>query len=180
LASAAPGLAFVPVEHWYDAPGLAELWARRVRDTLSRAGPGQVVIFTAHSVPETAGGGALGYRDEVDRTAELVAAAAGLEASTTPWRVAFQSAGRTEQPWLGPDLLSTLADVAASGHRGVVVCAVGFVADHLEILYDLDVEASAQAERLGIAFARTESLNADPLFLAALGGVVERAASGLP
>jgi protoporphyrin/coproporphyrin ferrochelatase len=178
LHDVAPGTAFVPVEHWFDAPGLAELWAQRVARSLAGAGPGQAVVFSAHAVPETEGGDALAYLHEVERTAQLVASAAGLGDRGIPWRVAFQSAGRTEQRWLGPDLLSTIDALAAGGHRGVVVCPVGFVADHLEILYDLDVEARARAERAGIAFARTESLNDDPRFLATLAGVVDRAAAG--
>ncbi len=90
--------------------------------------------------------------------------------------MAWQSAGRTPDPWLGPDLLSEIRRAAAEGATAVVVCPVGFVSDHLEILYDLDVEAAGVARDAGIAFARTESLNDDPRFLAALAGVVRAAA----
>jgi ferrochelatase len=134
-------------------------------------------VFTAHSVPEAADTDA--YREQVERTAALVAAAARLGQRGVPWRVAWQSAGRTEQSWIGPDLFSTLDAVAATDRRSVVVCPVGFVADHLEILYDLDVEARARAEALGLSFARTESLNADPAFLSVLAGAVSKAAASL-
>lgn len=179
LGDVAPGLPFAAVERFYDAPGLAELWAARVSDNISRAGADPVVVFSAHSVPDTPGGDAGAYRDEVERTAALVAEAAALEDRHVRWLVAFQSAGRTEQRWLGPDLLTTIDTLAARGHRSVVVCPVGFVADHLEILYDLDIEARSRAERAGVAFARTASLNDDARFLAALGGVVARAAADL-
>lgn len=86
--------------------------------------------------------------------------------------VAWQSAGRTPEPWIGPDLLSVLPQLAADGARGVVVCPAGFVSDHLEILYDLDVEAVAEAAKLGLAFARTKSLNDDPAFCTTLAHVV--------
>jgi len=173
-----PDLSFVRVEEWFDAPGFPELLARRVLDALGRAGPEPTVLFTAHSVPESVGRSHDPYLDQVERSAELVAKAAGLEGASVPWRVAWQSAGRTDQRWLGPELLVTLDAVAAEGGRSVVVCPVGFVSDHLEILYDLDMEASARARAAGLGFTRTESLNDDPEFLAVLAGVVETAARG--
>jgi ferrochelatase len=89
--------------------------------------------------------------------------------------VAWQSAGRTADPWIGPDLLEEIRRVAGEGAGAVAVCAVGFVSDHLEVLYDLDIEAAAVAESVGVAFARTPSLNDDPAFLDVLAGVVSGA-----
>ena len=86
--------------------------------------------------------------------------------------VGWQSAGRTPEPWIGPDLLVMLRELAAEGTNRVVVCPVGFVADHLEVLYDLDIEARAVADQVGLAFARTESLNAAPAFVRALRDVI--------
>jgi ferrochelatase len=97
-----------------------------------------------------------------------VARAAGL----ARWSVAWQSAGRTADPWIGPDILEVLPKIAAAGASGVVVCPAGFVADHLEVLYDLDIEAAAAARELGLPFARTVSPNADPRLAATLAEVV--------
>ncbi len=138
------------------------------------------MLCTAHSVPLRALAEDDPYPREVAESAadiagELGPAGKGLRS----WGVAWQSAGRTPDPWLGPDLLGEIRRVAADGATAVVVCPVGFVSDHLEILYDLDVEAAAVARDAGIAFARTRSLDDDPGFLAVLAGVV-RAAAGPP
>jgi protoporphyrin/coproporphyrin ferrochelatase len=101
-----------------------------------------------------------------------VSEAAGRAPSWVPWQVAWQRAGRTDQEWLGPDLLVTLDELGREGRRSVVVCPIGFVSDHLEILYDLDIEARARAGSAGLAFARTESLNDDPEFLGVLAGLI--------
>ena len=97
---------------------------------------------------------------------------AGLER----WSTAWQSAGRTPEPWLGPDVLDVVGKLAAGGAPGMVVCPAGFVSDHLEVLYDLDVEAAALARDAGLPFARTASLNDDPALCRTLAGVVARAA----
>ena len=108
------------------------------------------------------------YPAQLSETAAEVAARTGLER----WSVAWQSAGRTPEPWIGPDVLEVMSELAAAGARAVVVCPAGFVTDHLEVLYDLDIEAAARARELGIAFARTASPNTDPRVLDALAGVV--------
>jgi ferrochelatase len=108
------------------------------------------------------------YPDHVARSAALIAAAAGVD----DWMVGWQSAGRTPEPWIGPDLLAMLRELAADGAERVVVCPVGFVADHLEVLYDLDIEARAVAGQVGLGFARTESLNAAPAFVHVLRDVI--------
>jgi ferrochelatase len=94
--------------------------------------------------------------------------------------VAWQSAGRTADPWIGPDLLAEIRRVASEGYASVVVCPVGFVSDHLEVLYDLDIEARQLAGSVGVAFTRTRSLNADPRFLSVLAGVVLDASAPPP
>ena len=180
LARAAEAVApvpFVPIPHWYRAPGFAELMAERVtraRAGLGPDGPRAVVVFTAHSLPERVRTAGDPYPAEVAESAELIARAAGLAG----WEVAWQSAGRTPEPWIGPDLLEVVRQLAAGGVGAVVVCPVGFVADHLEVLYDVDVEARAVAESAGIRLARTDSLNDDPAFLDVLARVVVAADDG--
>jgi protoporphyrin/coproporphyrin ferrochelatase len=111
------------------------------------------------------------YRDQLLETSRLVAERAGLER----WSFAFQSASATGEPWLGPDILEELDSLAAAGVRAILVCPIGFVSDHLEILWDLDVEARERAAELGLELDRIESLNDDPAFVAALAALVRRA-----
>jgi ferrochelatase len=130
------------------------------------------VLFTAHSLPQRIIDAGDPYPQELRATAQAVAAAVGL-AEWSQWAIAWQSAGRTPEPWLGPDILQVIDELAASEHdagheRGVVVSACGFVADHLEVLYDLDLEAAARAEEHGLRFARTACVNDDPSVMAAL------------
>lgn len=172
LAQQQPVPRFVGVEDWHDAPGFADLLGRRVVAALSGMEK-PVVLFTAHSVPEQV---AEPYRSQVLHSAEQAADAARLGARSIPWRVAFQSAGRTNQRWVGPDLLTEIDQLAAAGARSVVCCPIGFVSDHLEVLYDLDIEAAARAAAAGLAFARTASLNDDPALASILAAVVEAAA----
>jgi ferrochelatase len=180
LAAHPGGPAFHPVHHWYDAPGFAELIGLRVSGALATLTPEAAaratVIFTAHSVPERAVSAGDRYADEVAESAARAAHAARL--GDADWSVAWQSAGRTPEPWLGPALLDVICERARSGASAVVVCPIGFVSDHLEVLFDLDVEASGVAEQAGVAFARTASLNDDPAFLAILAGVVRAADRG--
>jgi len=157
-----------PIRQWWDEPALIELLAGRVRSAL---GPeGALVLFTAHSLPQKVL--ALGdpYAEQVAASASAVAAAAGVD----DWRVAWQSAGRTPEPWLGPDLLDVLREVGDQGVRDVVICPIGFVADHLEVLYDIDIEARKVARCAGVHLVRTESLNDDPRFIEVLADLVIR------
>jgi len=165
---------FVPLRQWYDAPGFPELMAERVRAALDGVDGDRrtLVVFTAHSLPERVRAAGDPYPDQMDESAALIAGAAGLET----WQVAWQSAGRTPEPWIGPDILEVLRGLPAEGYGAVVVCPVGFVSDHLEVLYDLDFEARAVADQVGLAFTRTASLNDDPAFLAVLGDAVVTAA----
>ena len=165
-------MALTMVDHFYDAPGFAELVAIRVRVALQAlaggTGGSAVVVFTAHSVPASVIEAGDSYGEQVAESAEAVAKVAGL----AHWRVAWQSAGRTDAEWLGPDLRQVMTEEAHSGTPAVVVCPIGFVSDHLEVLYDLDVEAASVAGELHMGFARSASINADPDFCALLADVV--------
>jgi ferrochelatase len=165
------------VESWHLAPRYVDLLAKRVTEALPSlvvTDPDRVeVVFTAHSLPARVLEAGDPYPDQLRETAEAVAERAGL----VRWSLAWQSAGRTPEPWIGPDLLTHIAERAEAGVEGVVVCPAGFVSDHLEILYDLDVEAAGVAARLGLAFARTRSANDDPQFCAMLAEVVRAAAA---
>jgi len=155
----------VLVESWHDDPAFLDVLAERVRGTDAW------VVFTAHSLPERILADGDPYRDQLLETARLVAERAGLER----WSFAFQSASATGEPWLGPDVLEELERLARDGVESVLGAPVGFVSDHLEILWDLDIEASQRAAELGLKWARTASLNDDPAFIPALAGLVRRA-----
>jgi ferrochelatase len=127
-----------------------------------------VALFTAHSLPARILDEGDPYQDQLLRTSEAVAQRAGIER----WRFSYQSQSHTGEPWLGPDLVDTLEELAAHGHRAVLVASVGFIADHLEILYDIDIEAKEKADGLGIELRRTQMLNADPRLARALHALV--------
>jgi protoporphyrin/coproporphyrin ferrochelatase len=155
----------VLIESWYDEPAFLGVLAGRVR------GSDAWVVFTAHSLPERILADGDPYRDQLLETSRLVAERAGLDR----WSFALQSASATGEPWLGPDLLEELERLSAEDVRNVLVAPVGFVSDHLEILWDIDIEAQEKAEKLGIELRRIDSLNDDPAFVRALANVVERA-----
>ena len=168
-AAKAAGLPITVVDSWHLAPGYLDLLAGFVREEVAALEADPVeVVFTAHSLPSRILDMGDPYPDQLAETADAVAERAGLES----WSVGWQSAGRTPEPWIGPDLLTVLPGLVRAGMAGVVVCAAGFVSDHLEVLYDLDIEARAEADRLGLAFSRTPSPNAHPLFCATLAEVV--------
>jgi protoporphyrin/coproporphyrin ferrochelatase len=156
------------VERWGDEPGFVELLAERVR------GAGAHVVFTAHSLPARILDEGDLYEEELLETSRLVAERAGLDA----WSFSYQSESATGEPWLGPDILDHLAALKERGVDDVLVCPVGFVADHLEIRWDLDTEAAERARELGLRFARIEMPNADAAFVAVLAGLVRRALAG--
>jgi len=163
---------FTAIAEWYDNPSFVRLMAQRVRAALADVTGRARVLFTAHSLPERVRAAGDPYPDQLEESARLVATEAGL----ADWSVAWQSAGRTPEPWLGPDIRDEVRRLAAEGETdAVVVCPVGFVADHLEVLYDLDIELAAVAASVGLAYARTSSLNDDPAFIAALADVVTAA-----
>ena len=164
------GLDVLPVLSWHLHPGFLELLAQRVQESLNQfSRPNDVmVVFTAHSLPEKILAQNDPYPVQLKETGEAVAAALDLPHYTFGW----QSAGRTADPWLGPDILTVLRNLREEGWEQVLVCPAGFVSDHLEVLYDLDIEAKKLATELGIEFARTRSLNADDGFLQTLADVV--------
>jgi ferrochelatase len=155
------------VESWHDEPGFVELLADRVRGT------GAHVVFTAHSLPERILAAGDPYRDELVETSRLVAKAADLGS----WSFSFQSESPTGEPWLGPDILDHLESLQRKGVEHVLVCPVGFVSDHLEIRWDLDVEAREKAAELGLRLDRIDMPNADPRFVRTLGEIVRRTLS---
>ena len=156
----------VLVESWHDDPAFVDVVADRIRGTDAW------VVFTAHSLPERILAAGDPYREQLLETSRLVAGRAGLGER---WSFAFQSASATGEPWLGPDILDELERLAGEGVHNVLVAPVGFVSDHLEILWDLDVEARERAQELRLELARIESLNDDPAFVRALAGVVRKA-----
>ena len=163
------------IDSWHVEPAFIELLAGYCKDALSdipaAAHDRTTFVFTAHSLPAAIVKDGDPYPEQLRATGAAVAELLGLER----WQIGWQSAGRTEAEWLGPDVLEILETLASNGERGVVVCPCGFVADHLEVLYDLDIEAKQRAAELGIEFARTRSPNDDPAFLDMLAGVVARA-----
>jgi protoporphyrin/coproporphyrin ferrochelatase len=170
-AALGEGRSLALVRSWATAPGYIDWLADAVRGALTRLGAaasGAEVVFTAHSLPKRILAAGDPYPGELRATAKAVARAAGL----ARWSIAWQSAGRTADPWIGPDILEVLPQIAATGASGVVVCPAGFVADHLEVLYDLDIEAADAARELDLPFARTASPNADPRLAATLAGIV--------
>ena len=158
------------VESWYELDGYLDAVAENVRKVRAEfARPQEVVaVFTAHSLPARILEEGDPYQDQLLRTSELVAERAGIE----QWRFSYQSQSQTGEPWLGPDLVDTLEELAAQGHRAILVASVGFVADHLEIYYDIDIEAKEKADALGIELRRTPMLNADPRLARALHALV--------
>jgi ferrochelatase len=188
LAADGGGPAVSFVRQWYDRPEFVAFLATRVREALDRLPPDEradaAVIFSAHSLPvrtEPDGslrclrctaarcGDACAYRDQLQDTALRVTSRLGLTQHVT---VAWQSAGRTADPWWGPPLEDVIGELAGKGFPAVVVCSAGFVADHLEILYDLDIEAKELAREAGVRLERTEMPNDDPEFLRAVASAI--------
>lgn len=162
---------------WHGNPLYLRALEQRTREALDRFPPPVrdrvPVLLTAHSLPKRVVDEESAYLEQLQETVRGVAEL--LDLTPARWRFAYQSAGHTQEEWLKPDLKDLLAELRAQGHRAVLVVPVQFLADHLEILYDLDVAARAQAEACGIRFARIESLNTMPLFIDALADVVRSA-----
>ena len=178
-AAAEHRIAYVGIDTWHDEAAWLDAQATRVRAALDALPAQAKVLFTAHSLPERA----LvddPYPDQLRASATAIADRAGLD-PWSGWALAWQSAGRTSEPWRGPDVADVIRDLAATGRaEGVLVCPQGFVSDHLEVLYDLDVDARRVAEGGGLAFARTASINDDPAVMAALAGLVRRTVAEAP
>jgi protoporphyrin/coproporphyrin ferrochelatase len=155
------------VESWHTHEPYIGVLADRVRETDAH------VVFTAHSLPARILDEGDPYRDQLLETSQLIAERAGLDS----WSFAFQSESPTGEPWLGPDILDELDRLKARGVESVLACPVGFVSDHLEILWDLDVEARERAAGLGLEFDRIRSLNDDPAFVRGLAELVRETVS---
>jgi ferrochelatase len=168
------------VSDWHLDPGYISWLADRVRELLAESpevpGLGALVIFTAHSLPASLKERGDPYPGQLLETAAAVAG----KASLSNWTTAWQSVAKTGEPWLGPELLDVIREAAASGCTQFVVCACGFTADHLEILYDLDIEAQAEALRLGVRLTRTPMPNARPDFVAVLADLVQAGIAATP
>ena len=167
-AGAERGLTMHGIDNWHLEQAYLDFLTAAVRDALTELPERTTVLFTAHSLPERVLENDP-YPDELEASATHVAEQLGLKS----WSLGWQSAGRTPEPWRGPDILEELQRIATEGSAdGVLVCAQGFTADHLEVLYDLDIEAAKVASDLGLAFGRTRSLNADQVVMNALADLV--------
>lgn len=166
------------VAQWYDHPGFVATAAALVREGLAQwpreRRDDVTVIFSAHSLPERIRSWGDPYEAQLAESARLVSDAAGVQG----YRRAWQSAGMTGEPWIGPDILDVLPQLAAEGVRDVLQVPIGFVCDHLEILYDLDVEARQKSDALGITYRRTQLPNVRPDFVAALTDICAAAVRG--
>ena len=166
LANSESSIPFFMVKSWHQERSLISVLANRVRTGLSKMNDPQqaMVLFTAHSLPKRAMVPGDPYRAQLDETSKLVAEAAAVNS----WSFAYQSAGEPRDTWLGPQIREQIMDAQRKGFREILVCPIGFVSDHLEILYDLDIEAKQFTESLGLKLDRTQSLNADPEFIDSL------------
>ncbi len=173
---------FQYINSYHDAPQLIQAFANRVQDGLSRWPEAERddvhVIFSAHSLPVRIIKLGDPYDAQLRETAQLIAKKAGLPDSQWSW--SYQSAGRSPEPWLGPQLEEYIPELAAKGVKNMVSIAVGFVCDHVEILYDIDIEAQKAARENGVRLERPSALNDDPLFIETLVDLIqERAANWL-
>jgi ferrochelatase len=175
LGADAPEVRLAPP--WYRNERFIDAVARRIDQGLDRLPAVErdraPVLLTAHSLPRRVAEMEPGYLHQLRVTAEIVAARAGLPPER--WRFCWQSAGHEPGEWMKPDFADLLPELRKSGHRSVLVAPIQFLADHLEVLYDIDLGARAQAEQAGMAFARIESLNVMPEFVAAVGQVAQEA-----
>ena len=166
------GITVSGIDSWAREEAFIDFLANDMREKLASLPERTKVLFTAHSLPQRIIDGGDPYPEELRATAELVAEKVGLT-RWSDWSIAWQSAGRTPEPWIGPDILEVIDSFAAQSASGepidgVLVSACGFVADHLEVLFDLDIEASKHAESHGIAFARTACVNSNASVMASL------------
>ena len=172
VAEHAPNVAVDFIESWHDHPLLIQAFRERAVEGLARAereaGGPVPVVFTAHSVPQKTIDDGDPYADQVWDTATRVAASMDL----AEYRVAFQSQGMTAEPWIGPTVESQINELAAMGQRHVLLVPIGFVSDHVEILYDIDVLFREYGESNGVTVHRSDSLNDSPIFIRALAEIV--------
>jgi protoporphyrin/coproporphyrin ferrochelatase len=172
---ATPNLRIEFVENWHDEPLLIAAFREKLVQAIDRAraqaGQEVPVVFTAHSVPEKTIAEGDSYQQQVRETAALLAVAVGPE-YLPRYRVAFQSQGMTAEPWIGPTVESQIDEIVAGGQKYVLIVPIGFVCDHIEILYDIDIMFTEYGIARGITVLRSESLNDSPLFIRALASIV--------
>jgi len=162
------GISVTGIDSWATEPAFVNFIASDMKKRLPSMPSDTRVLFTAHSLPQRIIDGGDPYPNELRSTAEAVASSIGLREGSQ-WSIAWQSAGRTPEPWIGPDILAVIDELAeAKSTSAVLVSACGFVADHLEVLYDLDIEAKVHAEKHGLAFDRTACVNDDSEVMRAL------------
>ena len=162
------GVEVIGINSWAIEPAFIDFIAADMKQKLAAMPTRTRVLFTAHSLPQRIIDGGDPYPSELHATATAVAKQLGL-VEHSDWDIAWQSAGRTPEPWIGPDILLAIDDIATQQSAdGVLVSAVGFVADHLEVLYDLDIEAARHADKLGLSFSRTACVNDDSTVMSAL------------
>jgi ferrochelatase len=165
-------VSFTEIGAWWEFPGFLELIAERVNGALATIPDERRVttdvIFSAHSLPVKILENGDTYPDQLRESAQRAASIADVDR----WDIAWQSAGRTPDPWIGPDILQVLRTKRAEGVSDIVSCPIGFVSDHLEVLFDIDVEAQGVARELGLNLVRTSSLNDDGQFMSLLAHVV--------
>ena len=171
LDEAGAGLQIKVVDSWHANSHLIACISRQLGESLKnfKGSAKPHVVFTAHSLPERIRTWHDPYESELLKTAELVAA----DFPGLSWSFSFQSAGHTGEPWIGPDILENLEILQSQGKTDILICSVGFVADNLEIIFDLDIEAQEKAKELGIHLERVPMRNTEPEFVAALGSLVE-------
>ncbi|MEY9091462.1 ferrochelatase [Paenibacillus sp. RC84] len=166
------GIAMTFVDSYHLHPKLLQALTERVERALGKFGEENRssvrVLFSAHSLPEKILELGDPYPEQLLETSRAIADKAGIE----NWQFAWQSAGQTATPWLGPDILDVLRTLAKEDVKRVLVCPIGFVSDHLEVLYDLDIEAQQLAKEIGLHLERTDSLNTDPLYMQTLSDAV--------
>jgi protoporphyrin/coproporphyrin ferrochelatase len=173
LTEAAEGRAVNVARAWHRDPAFTGAVAARVSAALGAAPARTAVVLTAHSLPRRVFDAEPDYVAQLRETGDLVASRSGLAPGTWWW--AYQSAGHSQEEWLRPDLKDLFPELAAQGYRNVLVVPVQFLADHLEVLYDLDVAAAAEAAASGLRYRRVEMLNADPGLIRALASTARAA-----
>ena len=160
------------IDSWHDHPRLIDAFAERLQAALAKVGRGTIVVFTAHSVPARTISDGDPYEQQAKETAALVALEAGLPDSQ--WIFAFQSQGMSGGPWTGPTVEDTLRRLKEEGYSSALIQPVGFVCDHVEVLYDIDIGFRDYGSQIGITTSRTESLNDLPAFILALADLVRK------
>jgi ferrochelatase len=165
----------VPLRRFYDHPRFLEANAEHVRSAMAEVDPSARLVFTAHSIPMSMAQSSP-YVRELELTARSVAEAVGRDA----WDLVYQSrSGPPQVPWLEPDVLDHLRSLKERGERAVVIAPIGFVSDHMEVIYDLDHEAHALAGELGLGFARAKTAGTHPAFIAMIRDLVQEATNGI-